>query len=342
MQGSAGLSLILILAACAEDHQSGGRFTRITDVLEEHQAADCEHLVRCHLFADQPTCLATPLRDNFQFDRLANPRVVAAVLSGKTLYNGSIVARCLDDLAAAACDFTDPSRRISFDECAADALRGTLVDGAACEANVECGSQFCSGNCNSDGVCCSGTCVGDAEVTPPPAVLFASCAVNGRCVPGAFCSSDAVCEPLLAEGAHCATSRECGEGLFCTNVCVPVHHGGELCVDDGVCADDGTVCASGVCIAVGLPGASCSTGPCSIYAPCDPTNRCAAYQPVGAACDPSVVNCQRGAFCDTFTDPATPRCAAQQPAGGVCSENRGCETLQCDSTTNRCVEQTCP
>jgi hypothetical protein len=163
--------------------------------------------------------------------------------------------------------------------------------GAACDANDECISGQCNGNCVgpascSDGVqddgetgvdCGGGQCVGCANGQ--------ACNVPGDCAQEA-CSNN-VCG--VGDGGVCTANSQCVSQLCTNGTCLPAH------CSDGV-QDDGETgvdCGGGVCNAC-IGGQGCNTGSDCLSGTCNGGTctgvfRDCAVRPNGSNCEFSTV-----------------------------------------------------
>jgi hypothetical protein len=184
--------------------------------------------------------------------------------------------------------------------------------------------------------CCTGTCVR----ANPPAQRNEPC-VTRTCDIGLYCSPAVkICGNLLLSGQECMASDECDYGLGCAGTpktCKPLPKLGEACPDN-VCADVGAMCALGTCVAIGLPGAACTTGgDCSSYFTCDTTMHCAPYPTRGQPCD---FVCSDDSWCNIPTGSTMGTCDAPQPNGMSCVFNDACASKFCDTSsgTGSCTD----
>ena len=344
------IALLMIgLVACSND-DSGGPFAPIDKLDAVYQQSYCQRLVTCGEFPDLATCLSANI-GGFPVQLsapAANSDVVAAVLAGLVIYNGTKMQACIDALAATSCDPTSREARIPPAVCT-ETLRGTVAGGGMCHLSAECISQMCNVPVCESG-CCAGTCVGDT----PPVTTTGTIAVGepcdfetlDPCVDGAFCREGVgICQPLEDEGSTCMEAQECDYGLSCAGesglTCQSLPALGEPC-PQLQCRDEGTVCSTMTmtCVAVGLPPAPCA-GPadCSAYYQCDPlSNRCIPTQHVGESCATLARCFDLGTYCDSSTQLCTMRVANGQP----CLGNEECISGVCDvmDTVGVCVAAT--
>jgi hypothetical protein len=263
-----------------------------------YQKRRCEWAVNCQFagrYATVEECLAYPSLVEGG-DVVADQRSRAhAVETGRARIDTATFARCLAETGVDRCGtaFLDPSCKTR--------LVGTVADGEACAADVECQSPgaTCARDCTE--ACCEGTCrpaYAEGEVCD----LFESCQPgfqcnfaegegatfrciagdvgtwcwhHGDCDPGAWCDTAAEeCKPDLAEGAACTTLQQCSGDTECVGLqrrlapaeCRRVSEPGDIC--DSICRGN-LYCALpqdrsqwGTCVALAEPGGLCGmSGP---------------------------------------------------------------------------------
>jgi hypothetical protein len=230
-------------------------------------------------------------------------------------------------------------------------LEHRLGDGAACSADGECESGFCT-----DGVCCNISCYGDcracsvaaggstdgvctalseaaasAEVCRPAA---GPCDVAESCVAGSMaCPADGVadaatvCRPAAAD---CDVAERCsGSSVDCpmdafepsTTVCRPA--AGECDVAER-CTGASAECPADAFEPTGTSCGSSASGPCDAADTCDGAGACLANV------SPNGTFCNDGAFCTTES-----RCD-----GGICAATAGdpCGADEvCNETVDMCL-----
>lgn len=315
-----GAVVVLAAAAC------GAPSIALDQLDQEIQAARCERLVRCGLFADDASCLA-------YFWVLSDPSLHGAVAVHKVGYDGAVAKRCVEALAAQSCDRTAPDARTDPGVCAG-MFSGTLAGGAACSIDAECASATCE---MPDDCPAIGCCVGSCRAAQAPGGSGTACAKASDCASGLVCAANRSCRAPAPAGADCAADRECATGLGCINplptmpgTCRALPHRDEDC-PYGRCADEGLRCdpASGRCVALGLPGAPCSgAGDCSPYLECDAGGKtCRAFPQLGMPCR---AGCGGEAFCARNEAP-TGICAAPQPNGSPCTAYNECASFYCEA-----------
>lgn len=339
------MAVLALVPACGDDSGNPGDFIGLDAFDSSYKDAECTYLVRCGFFADKMTCLSATLTGNSMFTLSAQMRV--EILAGRVSYNGNNVKACFDALANATCDKTDESGRVLPVQCSGF-THGTIAGGAACMANADCISGYCSGSTQQT---CSGTCVGDTAPSTTPAGLGESCSSLNSCIAGLYCDHTTFkCAPLKAAGEACTQTdgSECAYGLGCagttTRTCKALPLVNEPC-PDGVCRDDGVHCVSGTtptCKAYGLAGAVCTTSTdCSPYFPCDFTTTspymCKKPPSVGEACTTGNTRCfEEHSYCDS----TTLRCTAGKADGATCTSAIQCVSLDCDTATMTCISPT--
>lgn len=329
---------VLFATACGDDDSGDpNRYVSIDEYATVGKTSWCTYLTRCGFFTDEATCNSANL--NLPAQLKIDPERIAAVKAGHMLYNGNNAKTCLDAFANATCDKTDEAGRVIPLACD-ELFRGTVDADGQCFEDAEC----ISGDCqipSSELMCTAGKCVGN---TPPPVRMPArngeSCA-STACVSGAFCNSSTfLCEPLHTTGMGCLTTTECAYGLGCAGgavrTCKMLPAIGQPC-PDGECRDDGARCTTSGCVAIGLPGATCSSSSdCSNYYTCDfSTMKCKQLPVTGEACNSGGSRCFDASYCD----PSTLKCIPYRGSGEICSSSLQCASGECDFTTNECVEQ---
>lgn len=146
----------------------------------------------------------------------------------------------------------------------------------------------------------------------------------------------------LANGAACGDSAQCSSG-YCTmdffqvcGVCAdPVAAGGP-CSKSAQC-QDGLVCLSpGTCVVPAKLGESCSNATCDGNLNCV-DGLCAQPLAAGASCDPTQLYCDThlGLQCDSTTQRCVERPTA--PIGANCTAGQTCRASgSCNSATGMC------
>jgi len=330
-----GLALAVVLGGCVfgGDDSGGGPFVAVTDIAHQYDVALCQHLVACHEFADQATCVATNLQGSFYVD----PADVHGVLAGKIRYNGSKVAACFAALAQSTCNPGDLANRRPVGQCMLDVFTGLGAAGATCSTNDECASAMCATQCGQgQQTCCPGTCIGMPAPPITPIAIGAQCPLGGggydACIVGAYCDgTTSTCTAVKPLGSHCQATAECADGLQCdvfsTMTCIQAPHVDQSCTSFGRCGDEGLYCGNDqICHYVALAGEACGTGQvCSSYTTCDPSlHVCAAYPSVGQSCSVTQRCNDAGNYCDGSV------CQAPRPNGQDCNNGIDCISGYCD------------
>ncbi|MBS1121877.1 MAG: Tryptophan synthase alpha chain [Deltaproteobacteria bacterium] len=309
------LVVLALLYGCG-DNLTG---TPLDQLDAEADRVRCERLVRCGLFADDGSC------DGF-FRLRPDLDLTAAIAAGVVRYDGASASQCHDALATISCDTSARDARIQPRACT-QMFSGTLDDDAPCSLDEECSSGTCSIPVCPE-LCCTGTC---REVRPI-AKVDEPCELDLDCVPDTFCGKDLACHPLVAEGGLCDDDRECDYHLGCIGPsdlmagnCRALPLVGESCPYLR-CAELGAVCdASHVCVAVGLPGAPCTSGDdCSPVARCDAdAGVCTEVPRLGEAC---TFACAGESFCDVM---GSQTCVAPRADTEPCFSDFECASLYC-------------
>src|SRR4051812_9049535 len=343
------IAVALVVGGCTgDDDGNGGPFVPITEFQAHYRDALCTHLVTCHQFADQATCLATNLNESLYLD----PILVRDVLNGSVRYDGSTVATCFAALAARTCNPGDLVNRRPVEQCLLDVFAGTIHEGASCQLDDECISQVCDRACSGSESCCAGTCAGDtAPGKLVPLTSGTHCPLGtgmfDACAVGLYCDGPtSVCTAVKPEGAPCASTKECADGLQCDvnntpNVCRQPPHLGDACTPSGQCGDEGTYCLNNLCTAYSLAGQPCLGQQCSGYTICDPASRlCVPYAAEGASC----ADTDRCNDVGTYCDPRSEICARPAANGAPCNVSNQCESGYCDTIKDLACEDppVCP
>ena len=338
-----------VLGGCVfgGDDSGGGPFVAVNDIEHQYDIALCEHLVTCHEFPNQTTCLATNVPSNLYID----PADVQGVLAGKIRYNGSQVAACFAQLASSTCNPGDLANRRPIGQCLFNVFTGLGQSGAVCSNNDECASAMCATTCaEGQQQCCPGTCVGDAATPIEPLAIGQHCPFGGQgydaCVVGAYCDGmTSLCTAVKPAGSRCQGTPECADGLQCdvfgTLVCVDAPHVGQPCTSSGRCGDEGLYCGNDqICHYVALAGEPCGTGQvCASYTTCNASMQvCQPYPATGQDCSVTQRCNDVGTYCDGSV------CQAPKPNGQSCNSNIDCASQYCETvTTLTCMPRpTCP
>ena len=188
-------------------------------------------------------------------------QIIDKVNAGKIVYDGVAADACLT-LAALHCDDLD---FVDGPPVCHNVFKGLAFQGAKCNMNVECVSDFCF--FGTDG--CPGMCKNRKP-------LGALCTDNDKCVAGAVCfGGQCVADLPKGAGAGC-NPLTCQDGLFCNSadICAALGKLGGACEIVGSCEaglhciDNGT---GGVCKPMPKKGEACSPNPWA-----DASTQCAA------------------------------------------------------------------
>lgn len=265
-------------------------------------AAACDRWVA--LMADRQITVAQILYDTHDV-RVADPRSLspahrAAVTGAEkkvclelvSLPGGAITPAWLD-----ACRDAFAAERWGAMKGACAPPPGTLGDGAACTADLQCASLHCEGALQAT----CGTC---APRLPIGAPCARDCGAGLRCVmtpvPGAHSGPSACQDAWPAPAAPCV----CPAGQRCTSTgCAPLPGPGQACSSGSDCVD-GFYCDRGTCAPKKALGDACTLG----------------------------IACPSGAYC-TPDGSAQPRvCAQTKPDGASCTESYACAGGRCDES----------
>ena len=287
------------LAGCGG---GSGSAIPIDQLAAEVRAANCRAAAACGDAPSQATCEAALFLTR---DSVING-TIAAVKRGTVVYDGDLARQCLDGLGenCVAALGAPPS--------CAEAFRGKVAPGGACQVSLECVSGQCDAPCA--GGCCAGVCAaGPAKVS-----LGGACAAGSEsCVAGAYCKSG-TCVANLAVGATCDDGEICRQPARCsatpggTGVCAAGAERGGACgfLVNFPCLSREDYCDPTmlVCLQSRPVGAACVDMECVGFAHCV-NGMCTAYPTLGQACDPvnglrcfGDLDCD-GTVCATVTPP---------------------------------------
>lgn len=314
-----GAVLSVVAMAC------GGPSLGFTELGHELQRARCEHLTRCGLFADEPSC-------NAYFRDIPADSLAGAVAAGVVRYDGEQAQRCVDSIARQGCDASNLDGDVEPIDCLA-MFSGTVAGGAACSINEECSS----GTCNLPSECPStGCCVGTCRPTQAPGKTGDGCGRATDCGEGLVCGRDLSCHIPAGDGSACGSNRECADGFGCVGqvaampgTCRALPHLGQAC-PYRKCAGENLRCDadSGTCVALGLPGDPCPTSiECSPYLECDRvTHTCRTYPTLGMPC---LAVCGGDAFC-SVDELGHGTCVAPRESSAPCDGYLECASYYCE------------
>jgi hypothetical protein len=276
----------------------------------------CASSVRCGELPDDATCRAVT--------GVHLEQIMADVASGKTIYDGTAAAACLDAIAAVGCNLSDGLE--DSPEACRKMLQGTVAVGETCFTDTECASQNCAlpAAC-ATGTCCAGSCAPAIEQV----AAGGDCSgPQSRCVSTATCKVAAgatapTCQPRVGLGEPCDGVPACTAGLWCqlpvaggAGTCVRFPGTGEACDAETLpCDSSKDTCdvETNTCAPVLAVGAACGPGPqCAIYAVCDPgTMTCAVLGRPGDGCEGvgdclAPLDCVVGACVKPTAEPVCP------------------------------------
>ncbi len=304
---------LVVLCACG-DNVTGLPFEDFDDAVT---AARCARFVRCGMFVDDAAC------DGF-FRKRPDLDLELALKANVVGYSGPAAEECVDALASQSCDTSARDARLIPEACARVFI-GTRAANDDCALDEECGSGSCVvPSCGA--LCCRGTC------SPNKVQAGAACELDEECRTDLFCGRDGTCQSLVGEGDLCDADNECDYGLACigpsdlmSGNCRAQPRLGEMCLYQR-CADLNATCRDFTCVALGLPGAACTTSDdCSDFAACDQdAGTCVELPRLGEPCDGL---CAGEAWCDLAQ---SQRCLLPQPNSNPCFSNDQCETLFCE------------
>lgn len=283
---------------------------------ERYGQAYCERLLECSAIGvallSQSSCEQAVWQ--YRNDTLA--LLDDQVAAGRIAYDDAAMARCLADVRDLPCADLSTALLTDVGRCA-DAIRGQVAAGAACDDSLECqAGLYCDTAAG-----CPGTC-------QPRVVAGAACTDAEACAAGLDC--DTTCQAYGRAGAACGDTGlpACAFGFECDGapgVCQPLTFTAAL---GAACdPDTGSLCQAGLTCAV-----------------TDLQQRTYACQPMsaaGASCGRGIPNpCPSGQTCVVASGQLTGTCTAQGGAGQPCLSGVlfGCAPgLDCDSATSTCV-----
>ncbi len=314
------LASLAVLVGCSSSSSSGGATDGGTDgggsgptadqACTDYAKAVCDRAAKCSAaliqssFGDAAACNASVKSD-----------CLATLGAPSTSTTPTIAATCVPAITAMTCGdlFTGNTPAVCR-------VPGKLADGAACGADAQCVTDYCS--TTSTSIC--GTC-GKAP----------------------------------AAGEACDT-KKCGPGLTCTsNKCAAPIKSGAAC-DGTLPCEFGTGCTDGKCAALAATaGAACAADgkgapPCDLFAGlfCEPTSKkCKAFKFAGGgetcgydATASDFVLCAKDGVCKVAkAGDAQGKCVASAGAGTACSTDAAVgpkcnEGLSCVSGTCKALD----
>lgn len=138
------------------------------------------------------------------------PKIEAAIASGRLIYHADRMGDCVDAMAALSCAEAAAAQTedfATFTGCE-DPFEGQVADGGACADDVECQSGFCRGDSTDfEGNVTEGVCdawPGDGDMCD-----------FGDCADGYYCDfgpNGEMCVAALSAGSECDSDDECETG----------------------------------------------------------------------------------------------------------------------------------
>jgi hypothetical protein len=323
----------------------------------------CEWLMTCFdrvVYRDLSECMAwaEAASPRLAFERRERERAVA---QGRAAVDQEAFTRCLQELGPSPCLRLAPQFRASCRR----RLQGTVDDGGACFADVECASP--GAGCVREEECAGACCEGECQAPLPEGatdcrLVYTStdpaqvCEPGLQCVPGApRCDDDVWCCVAGTDpGAPCTNHLDCRPGTWCDRECgvcrAPLPEGA-VCTDRRQCGDR-TECVGlsiihadpGECIRVDEEGADCDLdcrGPlyCGPLLVDNSERSCHFMAELGETCPFGVAGCRgatntcSGSECVPRTSDGEP-CGSGLPAcmpGSFCTSSLGAEDPVCAS-----------
>jgi hypothetical protein len=313
----------------------------------------CDFEVGCipeNAYRDVQECLDSG--DAVEGGRLSAERRVRkrAVTEGRASINVDAFTRCLTETSGAHCNTTQ-----FYVPCAIRFL-GTIGDGAACDADVECASPGaeCVSSCSD--ACCTGTCQPKVKEGLPcsssspcePGLqchrvciagdINTPCASDRDCDPNAWCDVQArLCKADFAPGAACTNPLQCGGQTSCVGLsvsstnpghCLRISRVGDTC--DAFCYGN-LFCDGAFCRALPGPGQACPLVSCAGVDTVCSNDVCVARSAAGVSC--GAQTCLPGLFCTSKLNDPSPTCAARRTEGEPCADPSHCESYLCSGNS---------
>ena len=328
-----------------------------------YQKRKCEWEVGCvpaTAFSSVQECIE--LGDAVQDGRLAAERRerLRAVAEGRASVDVAAFSRCLVETAPDRCATAlyHPSCGTRF--------AGTIGDGKACRADIECSSPgaHCQRACSD--ACCEGVCA-------PAFKLGENCTDLHSCEPGLQCHTVCLAGDI---DSPCASDRDCDQNAWCdlrgSRTCKADLPAGAVCEQVLQCSGETSCVGVGVtgvqptCGRINKPGDACDfyclgglycafSGSglgactrlpalgesCSALIPCSGANvicdgaKCVARTDEGKPCTTTpagATTCQAGMFCTDELGAASPVCASRQADGQPCNRPQQCQSFLCSGT----------
>lgn len=337
-----------------------------------YRKRQCELEVNCrplNTYRDEQECLE--LGDAFEGGRLSAElrERTRAVAQSQASINVEAFTRCLIETSSAHCNTA------STNAFCATRFTGTIPDGGACLADVDCASPgaACKSDCRD--ACCAGTCepkLREGESCPEidscePGLrcpfntdrcvsgdIDSPCTNDAQCDSNAWCDRQkGLCRPDFPLGSDCTNPLQCGGQASCIGVsvsttnpgkCLRISEPGDKC--DYFCYGN-LACAGGICRE--LPGLGEGCGgltPCSgVNAVCS-NGTCVQRGDVGTACSDRE-GCRAGLFCTSELQDPDPTCAARRVDDEPCTDPSHCNSHLCSGSSEQpgvCLpwSDTCP
>ena len=199
---------VIVLAACG-GHGSGGAVISLDELAARAAAATCTKWFGCcnaTEFMDKTLGASTEEECETTFagliDSLLVPTLRDSVANGRLVYHGDVMADCLATYDDLSCAQFELAQNVSgADSPCDDPFEGLVADAGACANDVDCVSNYCSGDSvGSGGAITFGAC----RAAPGPGTPCD----DGQCIDGAFCDGTN-CQAKLADGTACTSDEEC-------------------------------------------------------------------------------------------------------------------------------------
>ncbi len=300
----------------------------------DFDVAICESYARCGIISSKAWCLQAAL--------LSKPVATSAMREGRTAFDPSAAAVCLNQVRTGTCE------RIDATTCISTAVFGTGRLGDACFGLVECSTGL---SCDIS-LTCPGTCQTDSSSSAVPVLVGQSCAtpdggVARTCESSAYCSAAQMCVPRRHLGQSCSGDERCLLPLLCAEaVCIGRAAPEMPCASSQDCMLDLYCSETSVCAAKGETGTPCTAFNCAPGFSCDipiglQKGTCQLVRTLGQPCT-SQWQCDLVAelFC-TATEATPGVCAKRKNRGESCQNAFGCTSLTCtNSICTGCVDPT--
>jgi hypothetical protein len=198
----------MILAACGGGGGSGG--VAPDQIASEVAKVTCTRLFEC---CTTPELMQEALGAKTEaecesifagFGTIVFNVIKDSIAAGRVKYDGDALGTCLDVVAGATCSEFSKQRRNDYTSASSgckDPFDGQVAANGACANDVDCVSNYCSGDSvDFNGNVTMGTC--------KPAPTAGNPCDNGDCAENAWCNAG-MCAAPKADGMPCSLDDEC-------------------------------------------------------------------------------------------------------------------------------------